>query len=356
VICCENCFNDQEIKNIIRSYKKKGNCEVCGSKDSFICDTNLLSDIFDELLNIYTPVSMLDSPTPIKNQLMLQEALYRGWNVFNLESENIQILISEICQEKLKDIPELFNSPVTIPELADVNYLIEHSILYNTNWEDFVDEIKYKNRFHLINKVNLGILSRFFEYFSVTYPKGENFFRARQTESSIPLPPEQMGAPPKEKNSAGRANPKGISVLYLSNDLDTTIFESRARVFDYLTIGTFELKKDITIISFRALDTVSPFLLGDITEYAINKENLSKISHEIAKPLRRRDSDLDYLPTQYLTEFIKSKGFDGIEYKSTICPEGYNLAVFDETKLNCIGTKLYEITSLKYDYEEVNDS
>lgn len=354
MICCENCFNDREIKDIIRSHKQKGTCEVCGSDDAYLCKTDLLSDIFDEFLNIYTPISVLKIPVPDEHLMMLRDALSKHWNIFNLEPDKIQILISNICQEKLNDFPELFNSPVTIPEASDEDYLIEHTILNNINWEDFVHEIKYENRFHLSNKINLEVLDRFLDDFSVRYPKGMNFFRARQTNGSVAFPQGKMGAPPKEGNTAGRANPEGISILYLSNDIETTIYESRARVHDYLTIGTFEILEDVRIISFKAWDSVSPFVLtGDITEYAINKENFRKISREIAKPLRRRDSDLDYLPTQYLAEYIKAREFDGIEYISTIHPSGYNLAVFDERKLNCIQTKLHEITDLKYQHNEV---
>lgn len=353
MICCVDCFLDQEIIDIIESYKHSGVCEVCGNSDSYICDTNLLSDYFEELLNIYTPVSSLDTPVPPEFQIMLKEALYRNWKIFNLEPDKIQILISNICQEKYQDTPELFESPVTIPEANDEKYLTDHSILNNISWEDFVNEIKYENRFHLSNNINLDILGSFFEYFVVDYPKGKEFFRARLNKNRHAYPAEKMSAPPKEKSSAGRANPKGITVLYLSNDIDTTISESRARKFDYLTIGTFELRNDIRVISFKTLDNVSPFLLNDITEYAINKSNLTKISSEIAKPLRRHDSELDYLPTQYLTEYIKAKGYDGIEYNSTINPSGFNLVVFDESNFACSQTKVYEINELQYDHVEL---
>ena len=80
---------------------------------------------------------------------------------------------------------------------------------------------------------------------------------------------------------------------------------------------------------------------------------MEKIGSEIAKPLRRHDSALDYLPTQYISDFIKSEGFAGIEYKSTMCKDGINFAIFDEKLFECVETKSYDINELTYDYSEI---
>lgn len=353
MFCCVNCFTDLEIKSIIDSYNNRGDCEFCGSKNVHVINTDELSNIFDELLSIYTPISEIDSLVPEESQLMLGQALNEQWDIFNLEPGKMQKLVTVICHERISNTPDIFDSPVTIQETLDPDYMIEHSFLNNVDWEDFANEIKFENRFHLINKVNLNILDNFFDYFKKIYKTGKKFYRARQTESISPFPKEKMGPPPLGKRTAGRANPRGISVLYLANDISTTIFESRARIYDYITIGTFELEDEIKVVSLRSLDKISPFLVADITEYAINKKSLSKVSYEISKPLRRHDSELDYLPTQYLTEYIKSKGYDGIEYNSTMRCGGYNLAIFNKGKFNCIDTELYEITSLNYNYKKI---
>lgn len=41
--------------------------------------------------------------------------------------------------------------------------------------------------------------------------------------------------------------------------------------------------------------------------------------------MSRRDSDLDYLPTQYISDLAKFMGFDGICYSSTFDKEAYKL-------------------------------
>ena len=145
-----------------------------------------------------------------------------------------------------------------------------------------------------------------------------------------------MSAPPAGKSSEGRANARGITCLYVASDVDTTLHEVRAGVFDFVCVGTFRLKKDITVVDLRAIAEISPFVEGlEYLDHAINKQYLEKLNTEMSKSLRRSDSTLDYVPTQYIVDFIKSiehndeQEYDGIEYNSTTNPGGYNLAIFN---------------------------
>jgi hypothetical protein len=48
---------------------------------------------------------------------------------------------------------------------------------------------------------------------------------------------------------------------------------------------------------------------------------------------------------------LKSDGspeYTGIEYKSVMHPEGYNLALFDPDLFECVGTKIYGIDTVDY--------
>lgn len=165
-----------------------------------------------------------------------------------------------------------------------------------------------------------------------------------------------MGPPPSTKVNGGRVNPTGISVLYLSNSQETTLYEIRAGVYDYVTVGRFRLKKDIEVINLANIDRISPFIgidYGfDFMQYATNIGHLKMIGQEIAKPLRN-DNALDYLPTQYISDYIRSKGYDGIEYISTMCKNGVNLAVFDQNLFKCIDTAVYDVKSITYNYDHI---
>ncbi|SDH52636.1 hypothetical protein [Desulfosporosinus hippei] len=43
----------------------------------------------------------------------------------------------------------------------------------------------------------------------------------------------------------------------------------------------------------------------------------------------------------------------GIEYISTMSPDGVNLAVFDNSLLKCTSTTVYDVKALNYSYDKV---
>lgn len=165
-----------------------------------------------------------------------------------------------------------------------------------------------------------------------------------------------MGAPPVDFTSSGRTNSEGIQCLYLADQAETTFHEVRARDNDHVCVGEFLQKRDLRIVDFSFFDRISPFLNQDfdITWLAINMEIIRKIGHEIAKPMRRFDKTLDYVPTQYICDYVKHLGYDGIKYKSTLMKDGVNYAIFDEKKFECVGVKVVEIGDVVYRCEEVD--
>lgn len=358
--CCVRCFNDAEIIDIIKNQKTKGDCDFCGSKAVYIFQVDsdsTLSDMFGELLDIYTTTSSLPATFPKENTDLLKNIFHSKWPIFNLEPDRIYRLITSICHEKYSDQPELFDYPIGILESQDKDYLEEFSIIRNCEWKDFVRAIKCVNRFHT-DHMNKNVLDLFIRSVRKHYEAGEVFYRARVCVDDFGFSKSQMGAPPMQLASSGRVNPSGISVLYLADSVKTTLHEIRAGVYDYVTVGSFKLKKNIEVIDFANLNKISPFIAKNLmgipyVQHAINTEHLRLISQEIAKPLRRHDSLLDYLPTQYICDYIKSQGYDGVEYISTMCKDGYNLAAFDEDVFKCTKTVVYDIKSLSYTYDQI---
>lgn len=354
MICCENCFSDIEIKAIIRGLNNIGNCDTCDSESVHIYDTDVndqLVDDFNGLLDVYYSDKNLPDDFPKEKLTMLKDELYDNWNIFAIQKEKVYNLIKHICSEKYTENPDLFDSPVGILEANDSEYLREYSLMKTHKWSDFVNEITKNNRFHT-NYINTSILDLYCNNSKQSFPKGTVFYRARISSKSG-YPKEKMGPPPTGKASAGRANPLGISCLYLSDDIKTTIHEIRAGAYDFVTVGEFELLEDIEVVDFTLFDKISPFTLDGKTQYAINLPHLRNISYEIAKPLRRNDSPLDYLPTQYIVDFIKSKEHSGVKYQSTMNKNGYNVAVFKENIFKCRKVDVYDVRSINYDYIRV---
>jgi hypothetical protein len=360
MIFCSKCFNDAEIKPIIDSIGVTGLCPTCGANNVHLYDTDKnieLTELFEDLISIYTPVSLLPSYYPKSEVGLLKDELLNKWNIFNnLNASKVYSIVTSICKEKYEETPQPFDSPVGISELYDQEYISDHSLLKTNSWEDFTISLKSVNRFHT-NFINLEILEKFCSYIRKRYEKGTIFYRGRiSPESGYSI--KEMSAPPPFKTTAGRANCEGISCLYLASDPTTTIHEVRAGAFDYITIGVFELTQDIIVIDLKSIDRISPFLVDlDTREHAINKEHLNKINKEMGKALRRNDSPLDYIPTQYISDFIKSLQIDeadggkyaGIEYNSTMNSGGFNLAIYYPELFECVGTNVFKVQSLKYD-------
>lgn len=358
MFCCSNCFADAEIKAIIDGNKITGDCDFCGSHNANVYEIRAdqtIAELFDGLLDIYTPISALPVDFPREKTDLIKNILCNNWRIFNLKPDVTYRLITAICANRYNEQPELFDSPVGIKQCQDHDYLEKNSILKNNCWADFVEGIKRKNRFHS-NYINTDKLFVFLRCAVKTHRKGEVMYRSRICHSENGFKRNEMGAPPDSKAKGGRVNPTGISILYLSDLKETTLYEIRAGVYDFVTVGQFRLQKDIEVINLANIDWISPFIgvdYGfDFTQYAINIEHLKMIAQEIAKPLRN-DNALDYLPTQYISDFIRSKGYDGIEYISTMCKNGTNLAVFNPSLFKCTGTNVYDIKSISYSYTQL---
>lgn len=359
MIFCDCCFKDKEISAVVRNYSNGfvGKCPVCGKETAALYDTEKQNDLapyFEDLISIYSPDVDLPVDYPNAEKRTIIDELNERWGLFiNIPRTAQYDIIISVCKEQYLAVPALFDGLIGIPELYDSSYLQKHALLKNSNWEVFVKEIKTKNRYHS-KLVNFGILEKYCSFIRKKYKAGECFFRAR-ISNEFGFPVEEMSVPPVGTSSEGRANARGITCLYIANDVDTTLHEVRAGVYDYVSVGTFQLKEDITIVDLRAITEISPFIEGlDFVDYAVNKKFLETLNREMSRPLRRSDSTLDYVPTQYIVDFIKSiehdgkQEYDGIEYNSTTNPGGFNLAVFNPELLQCISVDVYDIEKLQY--------
>lgn len=363
MIFCHKCFRDVEIRAIIEGIGQRGNCPICGNTNVYIYDTDINSELvgyFEDLISIYTPLRLLPPDFPRAEVLSLKETLINNWSIFNgLQLTDVYSIITSICKDKYEEDQEIFDSTVGIAEFHNSDYINEHSLLKTNRWEDFVTAVKTQNRFHT-NYINTDILEHFCSYIRRPYKRGDIFYRGR-ISSSVGYSLQEMGAPPYERATAGRANASGIRCLYLANDVDTAVHEVRAGAFDFISIGKFELQEDIIVVDLKSIDKISPFIDGlDYLEHAINKEHLNKINAEMGKALRRSDNVLDYVPTQYISDFIKSielhgiPEYKGIEYNSTMNEYGFNLAIFYPDLFNCIDVNVYKIEHLRYEQRRID--
>lgn len=346
--CCTSCFTSSYLTNIIQSNKEKGNCDFCGTENTNVYLAKELLPFFRNIFNLYK----VDE----SSKLSLWDSINKDFEIIDSKClKNSESLFKAIAQSEYEEFSNIFKNNVS-RESKDI--LDFKSTEIQSIWDRFKEEIKHKNRFHIsrANLIDLDVLETFFnsESFIKIIKKGRNFYRCR-VSNKTGYENKDMWNPPKKNATSGRANPKGISYLYLGSRIETTFYESRISLFDYASVAEFRLKDDIKILDLRnpEYDIISWSENDSVELFLIYGSFIQTLQEEISLPIRKQDKDLDYIPTQYISEYIKSLGFDGVEYQSSLDKEGYNLAIFNPDKFECIETKVYDINSIKLNYTEI---
>jgi hypothetical protein len=335
-MCCAECFNDIGLRNNIipTLMPQKGNCSFCNSQDVDIIVPKLLLDYFELLINIY------EINPEGKN---IVEWLKEDWCLFShptMDNAHAKELLGEILDDG--DIVRKNFSP-------SENYKSTGL----AQWDTLRDEILHKNRYFLDEKIDTQRLQELLNHLKA-FNIPRIWFRARINQTDTPYKIEDMGAPPSRYASHGRANPTGIPYLYLGSMPDTAISEIRPHTGEIATVAEFKIPEELIIVDLREpRKHVSPFVLSDAQEIGKMRADipfLEKLGEELTRPVLPRSAAIDYIPSQYLCEFIKKIGFHGVIYRSSVS-EGINLALFDPTLATPISTSQYDVSRVSVEVQ-----
>ena len=353
MICCINCFKDIEIRAAIEMVGHIGNCPICRNRNRWIYDSEKDADktnvgeMLDSILELYVPESELPTLYPEEEEMLIEDRLLKDWSIFSGSSCEVKQIVSEYVSESLDLESKIAMERVGIPQLFDETYLKDNSIMGKYSWEVFKKYLRNENRFHS-KYINLEILESVLKETEIIIPTGTKFYRARVSDKGG-YSRKEMWAPPDDVASPGRVNSKGQSCLYLCSHKKTTVKEIRARAFDYVTIATFKLNCNVRVLDLSSIVHSSPFYTeNNKVAYLVNERTLRQIQNDMAKPMSRLDSDLDYLPTQYISDFAKFLGYDGVKYFSTFDKASYNVALFDSSACDCTYHRNFLIGDLEY--------
>jgi hypothetical protein len=290
---------------------------------------------FESLVNVYQPDS---------NGKSLVEWMKEDWHLFP-DDKLDEVRASQLLGEILDD-----GNIVRWAFSPSPSYTSEGLI----QWETLRDEMMFTNRWFLeqdIDKERLtGLLAMLIEK---EVPK--LWYRARIQTGENTFSIAEMNAPPKHLASHGRANPAGIPYLYLGSQPDTAAAEIRPHTGEVACIAEF------TIPEIRAVDLrnprgfVSPFLLGEASKIGQLRADLpllERLGGELTRPVLPQRAAIDYIPSQYLCEFIKKAGFDGVLYRSSVS-DGFNLALFAPDKAVGGAVTLFSITRVSVEVDAI---
>ena len=124
-----------------------------------------------------------------------------------------------------------------------------------------------------------------------------------------------------KNNIEGRLNQAHEHHLYLAYDIDTAIAEIRPINQQQVSVATINIQKELNVF-----DLTKKFEIGDgtkDTEYVV----FSEVARMCSMP-NFNDSTY-YKPTQKISSYIKSLGFDGIIYPSALRDKGKNVLIFE---------------------------
>lgn len=328
---CKDCFLDEELRSEVNANAViEDICDVCG-KQSKVMDFSEFHSFFTALLDLY-------SPTDNSNKTII-DIIQDEWHLFK-DKEVARVLLADVIQAK--------NLGSSIDGFVDYTNDICIRVAV---WDRLKTSVKEKSRF-------FTDIDEFAQYNYLTTGKslhvGQKLYRSRITPiGQKKIKNNKMGCPPKELATAGRANPIGIPYLYLSDSAKTTYFEVRAVYLDKLSVGTFKVEREIKLVDF--IYDVNLFLAYNdgttpLKEIVIKKKIIDAISEDLSKPLRRYDSELEYVPTQLICEYCKRiVGADGISFESSLHKGGRNYVLFDDSSVKCVGVESHEITKIDID-------
>jgi hypothetical protein len=201
------------------------------------------------------------------------------------------------------------------------------------SWQKLRDELMYQNRFFPDVDIDLTFFEEILNGLVLEpYEVPSLWSRARIQNQDTPFSLHQMGAPPKRHASHGRANPAGIPYLYLGSKPLTAISEIRPHTGEIVCVLDFKLPDGLLLIDLRnARDSFSPFTFDDpdrIRRVRNALPFLERLGEDLTTPVLPQAAAIDYTPSQFLCEFIKKCGYDGVVYRSSVS-DGINLALFD---------------------------
>jgi hypothetical protein len=336
--CCPECFGDRGLRRSIIPLRSTavGRCAYCESDGVSLIEPRELAEYFELLISAYRP-------DPVGRLLI--HWFREDWALFQhprMDDPRAKDLLGEILDDG--DIPRQLFVPANDPTTDRLS-----------EWENLRDELMYHNRYFPEKTIDLDRLEALLS--PLTLDSDElpvQWYRARIRAGDTAYTIDQMGAPPKRIASHGRANPAGIPYLYLGSAPVTAISEIRPHTGEVACVADFTTPTTLKLADLRApRRMVSPFLLADAVDIGRMRKDLpflERLGDELTRPVIPQSAAIDYTPSQYLCEFIKKCGYQGVLYRSSVS-NGINLALFDPSLATCGAVEQYRVTSVAVEIE-----
>tara|TARA_R110001583_G_scaffold126857_1_gene278434 strand:+ start:2240 stop:3286 length:1047 start_codon:yes stop_codon:yes gene_type:complete len=343
--CCSNCFTDVAIQELIYREATVKSCSFCGSNKVPCTSPESLTGLFELLLNC------------------IQED-DTGSSLSTIYTNDLKILSNTVLYPN-----DLIRS-IMGENYHNKNFKLLESITeYRTAWENFKENLIKENRFFpsnsLFSKIftanitNDGIISKEASIFlrtvdALSQIRNKNFIFYRARISNSVLNASEMGPPPYDLASAGRANPVGIPYLYIAEDYTTCLKEVRPSNGATIYLSEITPNQELKLVDLTNPKLEIALLKFDEEEIELVLKCLNllqQFSEELSKPILPEKSNLEYIPTQFICEYLRTlKSYDGLVFNSSY-GNGRNVVLFSDKNVIINEPSILKVTSVDVQVE-----
>lgn len=363
---CTGCFDDVDIRGFIDIHAVDTECSFCGvatSSDTVAPFQPVVEYIRTCLFREYddaTDWTFLDSDTREHMNVW-----YDAWDI--LERVDLRL-----PRDQDNSLFEALAKDLSDDWWSEPNpFGISHQDQTRINWEWFCEVVKHQRRYFFHDFDDHGgfgigypseVLNQILDYADSTglitlVPEGLALFRAR-FEGQAPLfhTQDELGPPPKELAiKPNRMSPPGIPMFYAGDSVQTALKETADCPGSY-AVGEFRTTRPCYILDFSNIPPIPGVFHRPSDNPNISPRDalifLHHVVHEMSLPVQQNKrkcdvapnsalhgddgySHIDYVPTQVVTEFVRStktpdgRFVEGIKYPSSRHRGHSSFVIFD---------------------------
>ena len=341
---CSACFGDDDLGYLVRSSGDFSRCDFCGTRRALTMPVGDVGDHVRERAEQFYGKAGDQLP---------YETREGGWQGANFDSYDL--LMDEIGIDLPRDDRHQSLFMALVDALGEDQWCafdwtrleLDESLQYS--WSTFAETVKHRRRFffHEANgrgpdfdddRSPIGLLRELASLLDrmgrvVERPAGYRLYRARpRVGNERHATPASLGPPPAALAlQSNRMNPPGIPMFYGAESTRLALAEVRQR---RVSLGRFETLRPLRLVDLVDLPPVPGFFSDASRTRRQYLAFLHSFAAEVAKPIPRDERvNVDYLPTQVFTEFLRDAPFrlgpvDGIRYPSATGERGANVVLF----------------------------
>jgi RES domain-containing protein len=363
---CRHCFRDERLRQWIsrQSNLQRGACGWCGTANARLIPLTELGPLFRTVARMYTE-NRGDNALLAGRGEAIGFLFHEDWNTFSEvieESGQVETFCAAILQAGLHpkdDVDEpdydglFFRDDPSRRGVAEdwedrVTDLLSHPPAPPTP-EEIAEQPDLADIDYMPDRLEYII-----EEMGREFMVGETLFRARvhrDRDRSGRFAPNEVGAPPGNRASAGRANREHDAMLYVATDETTAISEVRPWKGAPVAVARIILTRPVRILDLTDFEAItSPFFEEEIGWKVEARSLLWQLREDMKRPVTPHLADRHYQPTQYAADLVRNAGFHGIAYPSAMGP-GVNIVIFDPAVGEVSAVSYVRVNDVVYSFE-----